>query len=275
MRKIQTTKDYRLFNVDLHNRKLDAKKFRRLRKSIQEHGGLLPEWPIVCRRDEKAKLWVIDGHHRLYLAEELGYPVHYVVRDAKAAAVDVAMINSAQRPWGIRDYAECFAEQGMKEYQEVLDFADAHHIAVGKAAALLAGTISFGNVDGPFKTGAFRVNDREWAERVASIYSPLAGMAACLRTARFLEACMAVGRVEKFDTKRLVRAAERCREKLQPYATRDAYLDMIEEVYNFAQRKLLGVKADALMAMRERKIAKPKAGGSQQGEESADPKPEE
>ena len=103
MRKIQTTKDYRLFNLDLHNRKLDAKKFRRLRKSIQEHGGLLPEWPIVCRRDEKAKLWVIDGHHRLYLAEELGYPVHYVIRDAKAAAVDVAMINSAQRPWGIRD----------------------------------------------------------------------------------------------------------------------------------------------------------------------------
>lgn len=73
-----------------------------------------------------------------------------------------------------------------------------------------------------------------------------------MRNTRFVEACMRVCRVEGFDSKRMLAGAERCREKLLSYSTMEAYLEMLEEVYNFGRKQLVGLKAAAMMAMRER-----------------------
>lgn len=69
---------------------------------------------------------------------------------------------------------------------------------------------------------------------------------------------MAVCRVEEFEPKRLLRNAERCREKLMPYSTREAYLVMLEEIYNFRQQKLVALKVLAEMTRRETKGVEPK-----------------
>ena len=50
----------------------------------------------------------------------------------------------------------------------------------------------------------------------------------------------------------MLQNADRCREKLIAYSTRDAYLEMLESIYNFGRSKMLGLKVAALMAMRER-----------------------
>lgn len=76
--------------------------------------------------------------------------------------------------------------------------------------------------------------------------------------ARLTEACMAACRVPGFDAKRLLAGAERCRERLVPYATRDAYLDLLETLYNWGRKQLVGLKALAVMALRERRPAGPR-----------------
>jgi hypothetical protein len=63
---------------------------------------------------------------------------------------------------------------------------------------------------------------------------------------------MAVCRVEEFDPERLLHNAAKCRDKLVSYSTRDAYLGMLEQIYNFNRRQLVGLTALATMAMRER-----------------------
>jgi hypothetical protein len=63
---------------------------------------------------------------------------------------------------------------------------------------------------------------------------------------------MAITRVEEFDARRLIQNAERCREKLVAFSTREAFLDMLETVYNFGRNKLVGLKALATMALRDR-----------------------
>lgn len=76
---------------------------------------------------------------------------------------------------------------------------------------------------------------------------------------RLLEACMYAARIPGFDVGRLLSTAEHCVDKLRPYSTRDAYLVMLEEVYNFQKKTRVPVKFAAEEAMRERNAA-PKNG---------------
>lgn len=251
-RTISTTANYRIFTPARgENRPLDLKKHKKLAASMERY-GFLSCFPIVVVRHESGALEVKDGQHRLAIAEKLGIPVHYTIADTD---FDVAVINSTAKIWTLQDYAKKHAANGLDDYLEGLDFAQRHGLPIGTAFSLLSGTTSFTNVQDRFVSGDFRILDREWADAVAGIYSALTRITPDLKNARFVDACMAVCRVEDFDPNRLIRNAGRCREKLQPYSTKDAYLDMLEAVYNFGQHRMVGLKAAALMAMRERNAA--------------------
>ena len=247
--KISSTKNYRLFERHSdENRPLDIKTHKKLMESMKLY-GFLKCFPIVVVRNDKGQLIVKDGQHRLVIAETIGCPVHFV---EESVNFDVAIVNSAAKVWLLRDYAQKHAANGLKSYTEGMEFADLHGLPLGTAIALLSGTTSFGNVQSSFIDGSWKVKDRKWADAVAQTYVPLVAMSASVRNARFIEACMSVCRVEGFDVTRLISGAERCREKLVAYSTRDAYLDMIEVIYNFGRKQLVGLKTAALMAMKER-----------------------
>jgi len=249
--KIQATKDYRKFIRSTENRPLDIKKHKRLMESMKLY-GFLRCFPIVCRRDAAGQLVVKDGQHRLTIAEALGIMVYWIEEEVD---FDVAMINTTSKIWVLSDYAQKFAANGHKAYQEAIEFAELHSLPMGMAVSLLAGTISFSNVQSAFLAGDFVVKDRPWADAVASLYRPLSMMSPAVKNARLIEACMAVCRVPDFDAKRLLAGAERCRDKLVNYSTRESYLEMMEEIYNFGRKQLVGLKAAATMAMRERNFA--------------------
>ncbi len=254
--KIQATKNYALFSRSAQNRDTDIKRHKGLMRSMQKY-GFLPCFPIVCTRDKNGGMEVKEGQHRLAIAQSLGIQVWYVVVDTD---FDVAEINNTAKGWKLRDYAEVHARNGVAAYEDGLRFADEYKLTIGTAFSLLAGTTCRRQYMPSFIAGTFKVKDRTWAASVAGIYAPLLGMAKCLRTARFVEACMAVCRVKGFDQKRLIGGAERCREKLVAYSTRDAYLDMLEQLYNFGRRELVPLKTLALTAMRDRSsVAKKKA----------------
>ncbi len=248
-KKIQTTKNYRLFERhSAENRPLDIKKHKKLTESMKLY-GFLSCFPIVVVRNDKGQLIVKDGQHRLAIAEAHDLPIYFI---EESVDFDVAVVNSTARVWAVRDYAQKHAANGLKQYQEGLDFADTHSLAIGTAFALLAGCTGFSNIKPAFLNGTWKIKDRVYAESVASVYGPLIEMSPRMKNDRLTEACMAACRVEGFDGSRLLANAERCREKLVAYSTRDGYLDMLETVYNFGRKQLVGLKSAALMAMRER-----------------------
>jgi len=255
---ITSTKNYRLFVMSGENRALDLGKRRKLKESMQQY-GFLRCFPLVCVRDEAGHLILKDGQHRLAIAEELNLTVHYIVEDVD---FDVAVVNSTAKTWTVRDYAEKFAANGVKAYIEGIAFAEKHHIPITTAFTLLSGTTTFHNVRESFHDGTFKIRDRDWADIVAATYSAITGMSRNCRNNRFMDACMAAGRVEGFDANRLIHGAERCRDKLASYSTRDAYLQMMEDIYNFNRQKLFGLKLKAIEIMRKRnptsKTAEPK-----------------
>lgn len=247
-KKVNATRDYRLFHRSAENRVVNVKKHKALERSMKRY-GYLSCYPIICYRDEQKHLVVKDGQHRLAIAESLGLPVFWIEQDAD---FDVAVVNSTPKVWVCRDFAEKYSASGLADYQEGIDFADKHKISVGFAFSLLAGTTTFSNIEESFKAGLFKIKDREWAGSVASLYGPVVTMSSECRNSRFLEACMAVCRVNGFDHDRMLSNAARCRDKLLSYSTREAYLQMLEEVYNFGRKSLVGLKAEATMAMRDR-----------------------
>lgn len=247
-KKIQVTTNYRLFTRSEDNRETDVRKHKRLLESMRQY-GYIPAFPIVCHRDSAGRLIVKDGQHRLMIAESLGIPVYWV---EESIDFNIATVNGTSRVWAVADYAKMFAKKGLTAYQEGLDFADRNNLPVGIAFALLAGNTGYTNIQGEYLSGRFKVKDRRWADAVAEIYVPIIALSGEVRNARFLEACMAVCRVKDFDAARLLHSVQRCREKLISYSTRDAYLDMLQDIYNFSRHKLFDLKVQATMAMRER-----------------------
>lgn len=253
--KIQATKNYRLF-VRHHdeNRPLTPEKRQRLKDSMKKY-GFLKCYPIICFRDSDGKLIVKDGQHRLAIAEELGITVHWVLADTD---FDVALVNATVKGWSKRDYAMKYAANGVKAYEEILDLHERHAISVTMAAQLLGGTATFQNISKSFHSGTFKIKDRKWAEAVASLYAQLGNISRQLKDGHFLSSLMACCRVKDFDSDRLLNGAQKCREKLVKYGSREGYMDMLEQIYNFNRSKLFGLKIAALMEMRSRNPARKK-----------------
>lgn len=249
--KLNCTKNYRLFLPNPDNRPFDAKKHKRLLNSMKRY-GFLSCFPIACFRNGDKHLVVKDGQHRLAFAETLGLPVWWI---EEKIDFDVALINCTPKTWVLKDFAEKYALGGKKAYQDGLEFAAVHGLPIGVTFSLLAGTTTFSNIQGQFVDGSFKVKDRAYAELVASIYTSMVDLSQDVRNARFMEACMGVCRVQEFKPSRLIQNAKRCREKLISYSTKDAYLEMLEEIYNFGRHELVGLKAKARMVMRKRFLA--------------------
>lgn len=250
--KINVTKNYALFGRSDENRALCPQKHKALIDAMKDY-GFLPEFPIVVERDKQKHLIVKDGQHRLAAAETLGLPVYWV---EASTDWDVARVNSAVQKWVTVDYAERFARQGHKDYQEALDFMREHRLPMCLSFAILAGAHSWSSVSGAFYSGDYKIKDRDLAEKVATIYRTATGLNPKVRNARFVEAVMSVSCVKGFDPKRLTRGMEMAREKLVGYATKDSCLDMLEAIYNYHQRSLFPLKNEATMAARSRKSHK-------------------
>lgn len=248
--KINSTRNYRLFTTTTENRPLEEAKRRKLRRSMERY-GFLRSYPIICVRDKDGHLIVKDGQHRLQFAESLGLPVHWVEDDAD---FDIAVVNSAAKGWAVSDFVHMHSKKGVQDYADAIEFAQRFSMPLATALAILAGTVNYSNISLLVQTGGYRIKDRKYAEAVAATYSGMIRLASCLKSKAFLDAVMGICRVESFDLDRLLSNAARCRELLVSYSTRDAYLNMLETVYNFGRVKLVGLKAAATMAMRERNL---------------------
>lgn len=214
-----------------------------------EKYGWIPAFPMLVHRTNSA-LEIRDGQHRFVIAQELGLDVWYVECED---GYDIAIVNQPQQPWKIRDYADSFAKRGVGDYAEVLDFAGHAGMTVGDAASILAGNTSFSNIRTEWVSGEYRITDRDHAERVAYLYASLRRISRAAVDKAMRLALIAVARVPGIDYRRLVHNAEALPERLVKYATRDAALNMLEDVYNYRHHgEKYPLKVAAENAMRAR-----------------------
>lgn len=251
---LRATKDYGLFTHSRDNRPTDLSNRKGLLESMQKY-GFLPAYPIHCVRARDGKMEIRDGQHRFAMAQKLGLPVWYVVL---ADDVSVPEINNTQKAWTPLNYAQCFAAQGNQHYADLIEFAKKYAVPVTLAAAILAGTACPHNIRAAFASGEFVIKTPARAHSIAHVFSALVKLNRSVRNARLLEAIYAVSHIKEVEMQRIVEGATRCPEKLVAYGTKDGYLEMLEELYNFGRRVRVPIKIPAENAMKERNPARPR-----------------
>lgn len=247
---LKMTTDYSLFVKDANNRDLDIDGHRWLGESMRVH-GFLRQHPIAVRKDATGKYKVKCGQHRLYFAEKLGLPVYFVEQEKELDSVE---LEGTEKKWKPADRARNWANRGVQSYRELLEFADRTNIPLGMAAAICMGTYSYGNIQSQFESGQFEMRDREHAEMVSQVYVAFSTFDKRIAGTLFIKAIGAAARVKHFDHLRLLKNMRKCPELLKRYATREAFLEMLEEIYNYRQPNRVPLKFEAVQAMHERNI---------------------
>lgn len=234
--KATSTRKYDMFVSDRFNRVItakDATRLKRLRFSMEKY-GFLP-FPILVRRNGE-KLMVIDGQHRLMVAQELSLPVIYI--EAGRDDIVISECAAAQSPWNISDYVLSHASQGKKDYQELMEFAAEHSMALKQAVSLLSGNNSHScNHSNSVKQGLFLVKDRAYADRVARISVVLAGLVPWGNCNWSIGAISRFVRVKEFNDDQFLKRVSANPHLLRKQPTLELYSEMYDAAYNFASRR--------------------------------------
>jgi len=104
------TSDYDIFQLSKFNRNVLIKK--EMLKQAEE--GFIA--PIIVNEN----LMVIDGQHRLEASKMVDVPVQYMVIKGLDKN-DIVRMNTVQKPWGMINFIEAFANQGNPEYVKLVD----------------------------------------------------------------------------------------------------------------------------------------------------------
>jgi hypothetical protein len=258
--KLQSTTDYDLFEMHEFNRPLHEDPV--LLASMKRYGSL-SQWPISCERNGGGKLKIIAGHHRFAYAKRLGLPVWYIVADTHVDICDIE--GSRKSAWSMRDHIVARAAAGQGDYQLILDFAEAHHLALNAAVALVGGeNANSGNKVKQLYTGRFRSGDMKHANAVVEITDHCRSLGMPFATATaFVTAVSTCLRVPEFDAKQFIHRASLYPGHMTKRGTVDEYLAEMEALYNYTtkpERRLpLAFRAHEVANIRRKTFGKQSA----------------
>lgn len=230
---IQETKNYGRFDFDIENRDFNPGKHRDLLKSLQAH-GFDPARPIVCTQSKNGRLVVVDGQHRLNFCRALGIPVFFTITEYG----NPREYNSTTTGWNIADRVKSWRCSGNENYETLSSFVEKYKLPVTTSANMLAGIDNgFGNVVRYIKDGTFKVVDVGFAEATAQAIVSIAEHFKDAKSFFFVAAVSKCMRVKEFKLDHLIHKITKFPGLLKPCARIDQYLEDIEMLYNYADKK--------------------------------------
>jgi hypothetical protein len=109
------TKDYDRFKPIQGNRGIFKPQVKRLLEDIILSNQLDTN-PIIVNE----KWEIINGQHRLTVARELGSYIWYLQKEGLDRE-DMKASNRTQKSWTTEDYVRSYADEGLADYQKILD----------------------------------------------------------------------------------------------------------------------------------------------------------
>lgn len=165
--KVLSTTNYDQFVKLNGNRNYNKGLLISIMESVENDGDYLKYNPILVNE----KMEIIDGQHRLKVAEQAGVPIYYIVGEGLRLK-HAQIFNSRKRQWTSIDFLQSFIAQGDRDAQVLADFMDEYKISVAIAVKLLSKSVTQTSMR-KFREGKFVVVDANWAEDVAGILSTI------------------------------------------------------------------------------------------------------
>ena len=225
------TSEYSKFNMLDYNRDINRTQIEKLKDSYTKH-GYLTSHPIVV--DEK--MAIIDGQHRFIACKEMGLPIVYeIIDDSNNMIID---LNTTQKKWTLEDYINYYARRyNNKNYLKLQKICYETNLRANTVMTLIKGC-SCGNISKEIKSGNLKIKDSDEIE-ITTKLKTIKSIADYLKvkcTVRFIEAALQISKIENFKYKKLISQAEKYPTLAYNCITRDDYVSMLRNIYNYNQR---------------------------------------
>jgi len=113
--RVQYTKNYSKFKKVHSNRSLKTGILNKIKKSMVENGLMVD--PIKVNEHNE----VIDGQHRLHMAQELGLGIYYI-KVKGIGKKEMITQNSTGSMWNLRDFLGTYVKEGNPNYIKIQKF---------------------------------------------------------------------------------------------------------------------------------------------------------
>ena len=113
--RVQYTNNYSKFKKIHSNRSLKTGILNKIERSMIENGLMLD--PIKVNEDWE----VVDGQHRLHMAQELGLGIYYIVLKG-IGKKEMITQNSTGSMWNLRDFLGTYVKDGNPNYIKIQKF---------------------------------------------------------------------------------------------------------------------------------------------------------
>lgn len=234
---VYQTTDYSMFSFARGNREVNELHLNRLLKSISKH--YLFTIIIVNENFE-----VIDGQHRLACLKQLNLPVYFMILTGYGLD-EIQIFNLNSRNWNNADYLSGFIDKGKQDYIDYKRFRTKYKFGHRESIFML--TQSSGrevSVDSVcFNQGNFKIKDYTAACRMAESIYRVEPFFPSFKERGFVTALIhLLLNVPSFDMDKFISKCELSPILLKKCATRDQYIDMIEQLYNYRSQNKVSLK---------------------------------
>ena len=226
--RVQYTKNYSKFKKVHSNRSLKTGILNKIKKSMVENGLMLD--PIKVNEHNE----VIDGQHRLHMAQELGLGIYYI-KVKGIGKKEMITQNSTGSMWNLRDFLGTYVKDGNPNYIKIQKFMyEFPMFSITDSCVFLNGGNQ--NIKGDtFRDGMYVNTARELAMDVMKLKDvyPLG----YTRTV-FVRTLLSTNlRNKDFTMEEFVKKSKVVpNEYFQIKGDRKGYKRMIEDIYNYKRR---------------------------------------
>ena len=227
--KVFQTSNYARFKFLKGNRPHKKAHLKLLKESISEHGDL--GGPVLVNDKNE----IVDGQHRIKIFEELGLPVHYIVKDGFGLR-EVHVLNSNRKNWSLTEFMNCYVEIGEREYIKYKEFYEKHGFPQTTTLLIIRGSSGGKQLD-EFKRGDFVFKKPEQAADRAEKILMLKDLYAGYKRQFFATAMIRLFDHEEYQHAEFISKLRYQREKLWDANSVNSYLRLIEEIYNYKRQK--------------------------------------
>jgi len=233
------TKDLSIFKVNEFNRVTDNPKSRnhikRLAEDMKKNGWMSGSTIQVNERG-----YIMDGHHRYHAAVEANVPVHYeIVKNVSTN--QIAERNRNVLKWQSFDCVNSFVKLGYKDYITFNNLCKEYpKISSTEIMMLCHQSPSWFDRD-EFESGNWKVKSENWARtRLDYVMSLQDIFPKGYKLSTFIRALITLWcYVPKFDFDQFLHKAKLRPNMLKVCGTKEGWIDMIEELYNYKSRENL------------------------------------
>lgn len=237
-----TTKDLSIFKPLLGNRKINES---RVKGFVAAFNKVQLLWIAIVNE----KMEIIDAQHKIEASRRLGLPVTYIIKKGYGLK-EAQEYNRNGGIWLKGDHIASLSTLGVQSYTRLDEFCATYpEFSKGVAESIVANDFGgplapkYSDEDGnkitksvAFRNGLYQMADINLVyDNVCKImeYKPFLSV---YQSGMFVKTLLFLFSKTKFSHDRMIRKLRLQPTKLKQCATRDAYLNILEEIYNYAAK---------------------------------------